>query len=143
MSGVKSSGQVLNKPSSVGKLDPQMTNINFAVPKVDAVIMFEPLGMDIPRELPLGVIHQAIQMKSTDNRCVLSVDGKKLAPGLNEENGDQDVFDHEETESLEVLKKINETELDQVLPSGKILVTKTKGVDSQRLSKLCPTGSKT
>jgi hypothetical protein len=47
MSGVKSSGRVLNKPSSVEKFDPQMTNINFAVPKVDAVRKFEPLGIII------------------------------------------------------------------------------------------------
>lgn len=34
-------------------------------------------------------------MKPKDNSYVLSVDGKKLAPGLTKESGDIDLFGHE------------------------------------------------
>ena len=47
-----------------------------------------------------GIIHSALQLKSgSDESFVLSFDGKKLAPGLNAEFGDQDLFGHEPASS--------------------------------------------
>ena len=87
-----------------GYYDPRKTAINFAVPNSNAVSNFSNLELDLPRELPTGIIEKAIKMKNTDISYVLSVDGKKLAPCLNADSGDQDLFGFEEQESLEMAK---------------------------------------
>ena len=112
MSGIKSTGQVVKDMSSKGSYDPQTTSINFAVPNTNSIRQFNTSETEIPGELPPGIIHQAIQLKSSaDNSYVLSVDGKKLAPGLTEKNGDQDLFGHEDGISLEMSRERIEQEL--------------------------------
>jgi hypothetical protein len=56
-----------------------------------------------PKEIPQGIITSTLELKSKENSYILSVDGKKLAPGLNENSGDQDLFGHEtsQTDSLQ------------------------------------------
>lgn len=108
MSGMRS-GQLLEQSEQRGHINPQSTCINFAVPSMNTLNSFESCGIDIPKEIPPGIISQAIALKPTNRSYVLSVDGKKLAPGLSSSNGDQDLFGHEQSESLEALKhRLNE-----------------------------------
>ena len=114
MSGQKSGGQILDATTSRGNFDPQITSINFAVPSISTVRSFESFDMDIPKEIPQGIIRQAIEMKPKNKSYILSVDGKKLAPGLNEDNGDQDLFGHEEFQTLEQTKVRIEKEVEAI-----------------------------
>jgi hypothetical protein len=50
------------------------------------------MDYDFPKEIPPGIITSTLELKSKENSYILSVDGKKLAPGLNENSGDQDLF---------------------------------------------------
>jgi hypothetical protein len=106
MSGIKSEGQVIKDVSSKGSYDPQTTSINFAVPNTNSICQFNTTETKIPGELPPGIIYQAIELKSSsDNSYVLSVDGKQIAPGLTEKNGDQDLFGHEDGVSLQMSRE--------------------------------------
>ena len=106
MSGIKSACQVIKDVSSKGSYDPQTTSINFAVPSTNSICQFNTMETKIPGELPHGIIYQAIELKSSsDNSYVLSVDGKKIAPGLTEKNGDQYLFGHEDGVSLQMLRE--------------------------------------
>ena len=76
-SGTKSVGQVLDGSSVKGNFDPQLTSINFAVPNVNSINRFDVIESNIPREMPPGIIRQAIDLMPRSKSYVLSVDGKK------------------------------------------------------------------
>ncbi|CAC5392110.1 unnamed protein product [Mytilus coruscus] len=114
MQGVKSSGQILNKSTSRGQFDPQDTNINFAVPDIKTVNNYESCTIDIPKQIQPGLIEQAIQMKPKTDTYVLSVDGKKLAPGLTKDNGDIDLFGYGMEDSIQKLRLRLKTEKDVI-----------------------------
>lgn len=114
MSGLKSTGQTLVATETKSYYDLRKTAINFAVPNSNAVSNFSNVELDLPRELPTGIIEKPIKMKNTDISYVLSVDGNKLAPGLNAESGDQDLFGFEEQESLEMAKNRIQHEIDTI-----------------------------
>ena len=80
MSGQKSGGHILDASTSRGNFDPKNTSINFAVPSISTVRNYESFDMDIPREIPPGIIMQAIEMKPKNKAYILSVDGKKTRP---------------------------------------------------------------
>jgi hypothetical protein len=111
MFGIKSAGQVIKDVSSKGSYDPQTTSINFAVPSTNSICQFNTTETKIPP----GIIYQAIELKSSsDNSYVLSVDGKKIAPGLTERNGDRYLFGHEDGVSLQMSReRIVETTVSQ------------------------------
>ncbi|CAG2197667.1 unnamed protein product [Mytilus edulis] len=94
--------------------DPQTTKINFAVPNINSINNFDLVETNIPREIYPGVIVQALEFMPRDKNYVLSVDGKKLAPGLPNTHGDQDLFGHDEGNSLHDLKNRLETEIQEV-----------------------------
>lgn len=104
MSEAKSVGQVIDWSSSKGLYDPQKTKINFAVPNINSIKNCDLVKTNIPREMYPGVIAQALKFMPRDKKYVLSVDGKKLAPGLTNTHEDQDLFGHEESNSLQDLK---------------------------------------
>jgi hypothetical protein len=104
MSGAKSAGQVIDGSTSKGLYDPQRTSINFAVPNVNSVNNFDALETNIPKTISPGIITQTLNLLSRDKTYVLSVDGKKVAPGLSDLHGDQDLFGHEEKHSLQTLE---------------------------------------
>ena len=116
MSGIKSVGQVLRDSSHIGNYDPQETNINFAVPNTQTIINYTSMDYDFPKEIPPGIITSTLELKSKENSYILSVDGKKLAPVLNENNGDQDLFGHEtsQTDSLQFSRERIEHEISLV-----------------------------
>lgn len=68
---------------------------NFAVPSVEIIRDFS-AGWQLPKEIPPGIIKSAITILPKEKEYVLSVDGKKVAGGLKEDWGDQDLFGHEE-----------------------------------------------
>ena len=105
MSGLKSTGQVTGNETEKGCFDPQNTAINFAVPNQNSIIVFETVDVAIPKEIAPGVIPQAMDMKDKSKSYVLGFDGKKLAPGLSKDGGDQDLFGHEEGETLSQVKQ--------------------------------------
>ena len=76
------------------KGSPHNSNINFAVPHV------QNLAADtqniIPKALPPGIIQDSLDLRENNEvSMVLSVDGKKVALGLNNEWGDQDLMGYE------------------------------------------------
>ena len=101
MPGTKAVGQVLcdSSHTSIGNYDPQKTNINFAVPNTHTIINYT----------SMGIITSTLELKSKENSYILSVDGKKLTPGLNENSGDQDLFGYEtsQTDSLQFFTRTN------------------------------------
>lgn len=107
MSGEKSVGQIIDGTTSKGNYNPQKSSINFAVPSVSCINEFETASINIPREIPPGVIDSAVDFLPRNKSYILSVDGKKLAPGLTDKYGDQDLFQHEddESQSLQSLQK--------------------------------------
>ena len=116
MSGTKSVGQVLRDSSHIGNYDPQETNINFAVPNTQTIINYTSMDYDFPKKIPPGIITSTLELKSKENSYILSVDGKKLSPGLNENSGDQDLFGHEtsQTDSLQFSRERIEHEISLV-----------------------------
>ncbi|CAC5388829.1 unnamed protein product [Mytilus coruscus] len=114
MSGSKLVGQIIDGSSSKGLYDPQTTKINFAVPNINSINNFDLVETNIPREMYPGVIAQALKFMPRDKNYVLSVDGKKLVPGLTNTHGDQDLFGHEKGNSLQDLKDRLESEIQEV-----------------------------
>jgi hypothetical protein len=56
----------------------------------------------------MGIITSTLKLKSKENSYILSADGKKLAPGLNENSGDQDLFGHETSTVLYISPKLKQ-----------------------------------
>ncbi|CAC5404088.1 unnamed protein product [Mytilus coruscus] len=75
---------------------------------------YESCTIDIPKQIQPGLIEQAIQMKPKTDTYVLSVDGKKLAPGLTKDNGDIDLFGYGMEDSIQKLRLRLKTEKDVV-----------------------------
>ena len=125
MSGTKSVGQVLcdSSHTSIGNYDPQETNINFAVPNTHTIINYT----------SMSIITSTLELKSKENSYILSADGKKLAPGLNENSGDQDLFGHEtsQTDSLQFFTRTNWTNLVKMYHYIKEII-RTKGTIYQK-----------
>lgn len=106
MSGGKSEGQLisLDDPDGEGdnenRMRPDASNLNFAVPDVSVLRDFRACSSmkNSSLEVSPGIIEDTIDMKAKGNKNVsyiLSVDGKKVAPGLTESGGDEDLFGHE------------------------------------------------
>jgi hypothetical protein len=74
------------------------------VPNVNSVNNFDALETNIPKTISPGIITQTLNLLPRDKTYVLSVDGKKVAPGLSDLHGDQDLFGHEEKHSLQSLE---------------------------------------
>ena len=101
LKGIKNLGQILHGEATSGTISPQSSWINFAIPEH----IKSPDNIGIPDVLEPGIIDEAIQIKTKSNSSmVLSVDGKKIAPGLSEDWGDVNLFGHE-TPNLQLLKE--------------------------------------
>lgn len=105
MGGMKSSKVDVEESNTAncGGYDPAFSSINFAVPSQKRLSTFDGTAVDLPNEIPPGII--SLVMKPLEKSYILSFDGKKLAPGLNEHCGDQDLFGHEKIESLNETKE--------------------------------------
>ena len=79
--------------------------INFAIPANIKPIQ----DTDIPDTLEPGIITPALEIKSKSTASmVLSVDGKKVAPSLNDTCGDVDLFGYEKPSLKEVQAHLKE-----------------------------------
>lgn len=116
MGGMKSSKEDVDESNTAncGGYDPAFSSINFAVPSQKRLTAFDGTAVDLPNEIPPGIISESLAMKPLEKSYILSFDGKKLAPGLNENWGDQDLFGHEEIESLNETKKRLEHEINYI-----------------------------
>ncbi len=114
LSGTKSLGDILNGEGTRGSINPQNSVINFAVPSF-LILSQQPRGLNIPKVIPPGIINAGLDMKSKSNTSsmVLSFDGKKLAQGLNEEFGDEDLWGYE-TPNLKESKQRFLKEMDEI-----------------------------
>ena len=97
MSGGKSEGQIIENSGTDNSLSPQDSQINFAVLSIEKLRNYRHSVLDLlPAEIQPGIIPQAIDLKQSQGQSyVLSVDWKKVSPGLTEEHGDENLFGHE------------------------------------------------
>ena len=105
LSGMKSSGHVVTGECAKGSYSPQHSRINFAVPSRTVIAQYKPTQVHVPDEVPPGIIQDSVDMADTTKSYVLSMDGKKLAPGLSRDKGDINLFGFEPAESLESTKE--------------------------------------
>ena len=111
MHGLKNEGTEISSLEQPGMHIPQSSNINFAVPNKASIRDFKS-GIDLPVEIPPGIIETAMSLREGEQTSfILSVDGKKVAPGLTDEWGDIDLFGHEKGPSLKELITRKEAEL--------------------------------
>ena len=98
---------------SESSLNPKESKINFAVPSPQVIRSFEGVKC-LPKELPPGIISETLDMKQ-DSHCshILSVDGKKVASGLNKDWGDINLFGFEQQSFTSLQNKIK-TELHDI-----------------------------
>ena len=108
MSGLKSTGQVILEKCK------DNSKVNFAVPSRKKIVQFKSTEIQVPDEVSPGVIKEAIEMRDSRKCYVLSVDGKKCAPGLSRDKGDIDLFGFESSESLQATKDRLNDEIQQV-----------------------------
>lgn len=114
MGGLRKEDEESEPNTNRGGYSPDKSSINFAVPSQRKITSTDLLNINLPKELPPGIIKQALEMKSKEKSYILSCDGKKLAPGLNEEWGDQDLFGHEEYDSLSTLQNRLKDEVENI-----------------------------
>lgn len=100
MSGYKNVTQVFSTESTRGHYDPQVSDINFAVPSVEMLRKHSLHGDEdkYPR-LP-GIYSNVMQITVADNikgtSACLSYDAKKLKQGFSSDFGDIDLLDFED-----------------------------------------------
>ena len=96
LSGDKATGQYLTGECAKGDIDLQLGHINFAVPSIKNIREYISVP-DLENEVKPGIIAQALQLKSNSSSChILSFDGKKVSPGLDETHGDIDLLGYEQ-----------------------------------------------
>ena len=93
--------RLLSGPKNAGlikgdRYDPKQSKCNFAVPSL-SVLRNSDIN-SIPKELPPGIISQALNLTTPNKDYVLAIDGKKVAQGVKESGGDIDLWGHEKPE---------------------------------------------
>ena len=86
MEGIRSSPTA----QSLDFIEPQTTNINFAVPHTRSLLDYNPVGVDIPQKLEPGFHTELAELAKkafNGSSAVLSVDGKKITPDLLNHSG--------------------------------------------------------
>ncbi|XP_053397710.1 uncharacterized protein LOC128556471 [Mercenaria mercenaria] len=105
MSGPRAIGSFLSTPSSNRKLDPEKTEINFAIPSRNTFV--DAQNSDIPSTLSPGIIHRAVKAISDSPQSkvnMMCLDAKKVTAGLDDTYGDVDMFGHEARPNLNELR---------------------------------------
>ena len=104
MEGMRYTPQTEN----ISSLEPQATHINFAVPHTRSLLEYNPVGVEIPKKLDPGFHNELAELARkafNESSVVLSVDGKKITPGLTETFGDVDLLGFEKGETLQQRKE--------------------------------------
>ena len=111
-SGSKNWGQVVSKETSKSQYRGSNSKINFAVP--DEKILRN-LNDTLPKVIPPGKIHRAMDLLRNEKDIILMADGKMISKGLgNQFTGDIDLFGHETEPNLSQLKNDLEIHLDLI-----------------------------
>ena len=127
MGGLKSTGQIVAKETTRGLFDPVESSINFAVPSPSTLRAF---GSDqFPRILQPGIIKQGLEVhKDSDTDYIVSMDGKKLVPGIDDNGGEIDLFGYEPHSTAAADKGKCEVELEHIVNSISLLKGQTDTV---------------
>lgn len=135
MGGMKSSKEDVDESNTANCVgyDPAFSCINFAGPSQKRSTTFDGTAVDLPKEIPPGIINESLAMKPLEKSYILSFNGKKLAPGLNENWGDQDLFGHEEIESLNETREGLEHEINYIDKTVDAWSNLEKQIDKKRL----------
>ena len=111
-SGSKNWGQVVSKETSKSQYPGSKSKINFAVP--DEKILRN-LNDTLPKVIPPGKIHRAMDLLRNEKDIILMADGKMISKGLGDHfTGDIDLFGHETEPNLSELKNDLEIHLDLI-----------------------------
>ena len=92
-------------------------NINFAIPDNRVLRDFNPFDVKIPSKLNPGFQEQLanIGKKAFEGAsCILSVDGKKITPGLSTDFGDIDLLGFESRSSLQERRNEHASDLNEI-----------------------------
>ncbi len=120
MGGMKNLGQLVSGESTRGCFDPASSNINFAVPSPSSLRGFN--CQKFPKRINPGVIQQVIDLRKDEEAdFIISVDGKKLVPGIDDHGGDIDLFGHETHDSAAEDRKKCISDLENIENTEKIL----------------------
>ena len=127
-SGPKNQGAILGGQVA-GTCSPKGAELNFAVPSVQILRNASGSEVPLPKEIKPGIIKEAVNIaKKSAKSYVLSMDAKKVAMGLQGENGDIDLWGHESDGGLKQrLKQLNDQ-----LQTGQDIIMNLRGVDSQQ-----------
>jgi len=71
---IKVVGHVVEDKCERGSYDTQGTRINFAVPSCAVIAQYKPAEVNVPDEVPPGIIRDAIKMRGKSKTYVLSMD---------------------------------------------------------------------
>ena len=111
-SGSKNWGQVVSKETNKSQYLGSKSKINFAVP--DEKILRN-LNDTLPKVIPPGKIHRAMNILRNEKDIILMADGKMISKGLGDHfTGDIDLFGHETEPNLADLKNDLEIHLNLI-----------------------------
>ena len=122
MKGFKNEGTVL-QGCPKGYYECQNNDINFAVP---SNLTGPQNGLPNLKDNGPGIFKETIRIcaeKHSRGSCVLTFDGKKLAPGLSDDGGDINLIGHESGPSIEEKRSVLQKEMDMLDKLGKCFET--------------------
>ena len=103
MGGFKNEGNVVQGDAEKGNYNPQISDLNFAIPSLEILRDFCPYGDDNSQPRKPGVyndiMEKAAEVLQGTSAC-LTFDGKKIKQGLTADSGDVDLLGFEEGLSL-------------------------------------------
>ena len=110
--GPKHAGKVRSGELVTGHFPPQTAQVNYAVPSVQALT--KGAHKKLNKVVQPGIIADALEMLNPNAEYILSVDGKKIAPGINgNRNGDINLWGFEGPPSLEENLRENAAKINQ------------------------------
>ena len=120
-------GQVNAGKSKQSKYSPKDGSYNFAVPEER---ILRKSKTNIPKDIPCGVIDEALNLLVAEKEYILSLDGKQVGQGLKENGiGDVDLWGFEGSPSLKDTLRYLRNECNNILlMSDKIQVQETDDV---------------
>ena len=133
-SGSKNWGQVVSEESHKSRYRGSTSKINFAVP--DEKVLRN-LNNKLPKIIPPGIIHKAMDMLTDEKDIILMADGKMISKGLGDHfTGDIDLFGHEINPNLNELRDDLENHLNII---SKNIFTFQEATISDQYFILCET----
>ncbi|XP_013399595.1 uncharacterized protein LOC106165781 [Lingula anatina] len=114
LSGWKCYGHVLKGEAVDGHFETNGEETVLAIPKADVLQNYQPDGCEWPEKIAPGLCHAVVKQVAACAKgasLCLSLDGKKVAPGLKGDFGDVDLLGHEPDGSLASKQQRHASEL--------------------------------